>query len=1098
MLALADAIAANVGDKMKMLRFFNVTQRISRRHGPRVAEQWLRAIARFKAGIDEKVLQTALAAQNVQQIEAAIGTSRFGQMMRGLEDPLAHTARTAGQASADVLRAGGFGIQFNAVHPDIVMFARDQTANLVVAVADETKEAIRTIVALGAQEGMTIPQQARAIREVVGLPPNWVDAPLKFEKELRAGDATAATRRRLSGTDKAQIHSRIKKGTVTDSFIKNMRERYSNSLINRRALNIARTETLRAANFGAQNSWVQGMQQGVISQNSRRFWIVTPDDRLSPQHRTIPSMNQQGRRMDEPFVTTEGLCMYPPSRPNCRCSIGLGVVPGGPPQPVVPGLLGPPPVAAPAAKKVAKKALKKTAKKKVIKKSKGLRTTQPTKPTVPAETTAPVPPAPATAALTPEEEVIGRQLYEKHWFGKKAQPWSNLSPEAKRLWLKTLSPKPAAVPTAVPTIPKPMQPPTVVKKPPPAVEGLKRTPSGMRYGTAEQAEEFVRGSQITEPLYHGTRAPLDVLKKRGIRAVGDEAREVPGISLTRDFKYAEGYIGDTGQVLRFRINVTKPITQEELERLSGLFDASELDAWAKRKGYDAIVGPNEVRVFNPAKLCLIDEPLVMPMPEAAADPFATYLRGRELLKELNWATKGTEKLLSREQIDAIFGYQNGDYFRINSILRRAQALEGELKQIVSSIDDAMLRAPVLEEEAVFWRGGKFDRLTVGDEFVDKGFVSTSSNPSVARGFMIDVQEGEGVLMRIGTPKGQRGLWMETAIGDGYESEFLLSRGMRFRVKRVRRVSWQEYKDEFGDLRISSSFKKYYPNGPQVVDVELVESAADKFLRIGREMTRPRGLVEEPKPIRTPDPFKKYNKGNKAAKQLDDAFEVCPLNVTLVAQHDGGYVYGIAAMAAKRCNIPALTQTQVRALRSYQGADYANINGLLRQPAKYKKILGSRLGSGGVTSMQKNIAVLDSVMDVMPAIGKNTVVYRGVGHGFPRLRVGQVFMDKGFTSTSIKRKLAENFVGLNNPTMVRIGLKSSQRGAWMRKLTKSKLDEGEFLLPRNTTFKVKRVRYLTLEQYEAEMGKVGWEFKEFFGADSRLRIQMVDIEVIVKK
>ncbi|KKL81232.1 hypothetical protein LCGC14_1996790 [marine sediment metagenome] len=67
------------------------------------------------------------------------------------------------------------------------------------------------------------------------------------------------------------------------------------------------------------------MQQGALPVDSRRFWIVTPDDRLSPEHATIPSLNPIGRGMEEPFDTPDGLFMYPPSRPNCRCGIGLGI-----------------------------------------------------------------------------------------------------------------------------------------------------------------------------------------------------------------------------------------------------------------------------------------------------------------------------------------------------------------------------------------------------------------------------------------------------------------------------------------------------------------------------------------------------------------------------------------------------------------------------------------------------------------------------------------------------------------------------------------------------------------------------------------------------
>ncbi len=328
MLLLKDAIAANAGKGTKMFRFYKTTHRVADRFSPRVANSWLKAVTMFQAGISETAVGKAIASGNLARIEKAIGGSRFGRMMLALEDPLARTAAAAGKASAKTLGVGGFEFEFNATHTNVIQFARDQAAALVVDVADDAREAIRTVTALGAQQGLTIPQQARAIREIVPLPPPWQAAPLHLAEDIRKGRTAAATARRLSATDKAQIRSRIAKGTVTDDFVKQMQTRYTNSLVNRRGLNIAATESLRAANFGVQNSWEQAVQQGALSNKSRKFWLVTPDERLSQKHATIPGLNLKGRKINEMFVTTEGPHMHPPSRPNCRCSVGLGAVAG--------------------------------------------------------------------------------------------------------------------------------------------------------------------------------------------------------------------------------------------------------------------------------------------------------------------------------------------------------------------------------------------------------------------------------------------------------------------------------------------------------------------------------------------------------------------------------------------------------------------------------------------------------------------------------------------------------------------------------------------------------------------------------------------------
>ncbi|KKN22950.1 hypothetical protein LCGC14_0909930 [marine sediment metagenome] len=326
MLSLADAIVVNQGDSEHlMFRFHNTARRIADQFGPQTARAWARAVANVQDAIDEKALRAALAAKDLAQVDAAVSASRFGKALQALEDPFARTAGATGTASAETLEEAGFIMQFNATHPNVILFARDQAAALVVDVTADVREAIRTVVALGAQEGLTIVKQAQAIRQVVGLPPPWAEAPLRLGKELREGRAAAATGRRLSATTKQEIRRRISRGTVTEAFIERMQERYSKSLINRRGLNIARTESLRAANFGQQDSWVQAMRQKVLPRDSRRFWIVTPDEKLSETHARIPGMNPNGRSMTEPFQTTEGPFMFPPSRPNCRCGIGLGI-----------------------------------------------------------------------------------------------------------------------------------------------------------------------------------------------------------------------------------------------------------------------------------------------------------------------------------------------------------------------------------------------------------------------------------------------------------------------------------------------------------------------------------------------------------------------------------------------------------------------------------------------------------------------------------------------------------------------------------------------------------------------------------------------------
>ena len=305
-----------------------------------MASAFIAAVDGLMDSIDETMLSSAIAGADLSSIEAVVGTSRLGMLLAAdprLEGALYKTVAAVGQQGADVLtEVAGFPALFNATHPNVTLFARTQAANLVVQVSEEVKEAIRIVTALGSDLGLTTAQQAKAIRQVVGLPPNWANAPVNFANELRQGIVNAGrlhndpmvplrrSRRAMQRRVVAELRAGVAEGKHLDpAWIAQQQEKYARNLLHRRARNIARTETLRAANWGQREGWKQAIGQGVLPADSKRFWLVTPDDRLSPEHAQIPGMNPEGRGMDEAFQTPDGPFVDPPTRTNCRCSTAL-------------------------------------------------------------------------------------------------------------------------------------------------------------------------------------------------------------------------------------------------------------------------------------------------------------------------------------------------------------------------------------------------------------------------------------------------------------------------------------------------------------------------------------------------------------------------------------------------------------------------------------------------------------------------------------------------------------------------------------------------------------------------------------------------------
>lgn len=317
-------------------RFYTIAQRIAKRFSPEVARAFLRAVERIQAQIRPEILEDAVASGSLEQVLAALRQGELRTILEGrreVEDALRRTATATGNAGADVLtNVTGIRTRFNAVDPNVVLYARTQAAQMIRAVTEDQREAVRIILSVGQTQGLTVKQQAVAIKEVVGLAPNMVQAPVNFANELREGRFDSS--RRLFVRDKNQIRRALDAGTVDEAFIAKMQGRYADSLLTLRAQTVSRTETLAASNQGMRIGWRQAIKQGSLPRTARRVVVVTPDERLRPEHAVIPSMNPGGIPIDDGhgFRTPWGIQPGPPwpADPyNCRCSEGL-IFPGRP------------------------------------------------------------------------------------------------------------------------------------------------------------------------------------------------------------------------------------------------------------------------------------------------------------------------------------------------------------------------------------------------------------------------------------------------------------------------------------------------------------------------------------------------------------------------------------------------------------------------------------------------------------------------------------------------------------------------------------------------------------------------------------------------
>jgi hypothetical protein len=143
----------------------------------------------------------------------------------------------------------------------------------------------------------------------------------------------------------------------------------------------------------------------------------------------------------------------------------------------------------------------------------------------------------------------------------------------------------------------------------------------------------------------------------------------------------------------------------------------------------------------------------------------------------------------------------------------------------------------------------------------------------------------------------------------------------------------------------------------------------------------------------------------------------------------------------------------RPLELYLSSEYKLINEALRDP------LISTQGIEG------EISDLDEVINNAPTLESPLLAYRGVNDSmtgfFGNLKVGDVFEDKGFVSTTLDPEIAHQFTGSSMfSKILQFHLPKGTKGLFPEYFLGDEVyswKEREFLLPRDSKFKVTQIR-----------------------------------------
>lgn len=219
----------------------------------------------------------------------------------------------------------GVEMRFDLKNERSVAFLRDYNFSLVTEVSTRTIEGTRQVILEGQNAGLSPKKQAERIKEFIGLTVAQANAVDNYRRALENGDYQNALRRQLRDrrSDKTLQRNSLKGTQLSTKQIDALVDRYEQRMIRYRAEMIARTETLRAANYGIREAWQQAQQQGLIRAEARKGLIITNDERRCDFCLETKKMNASGVLLSAPFITPAGPMDGPPFHPHCRCTIAL-------------------------------------------------------------------------------------------------------------------------------------------------------------------------------------------------------------------------------------------------------------------------------------------------------------------------------------------------------------------------------------------------------------------------------------------------------------------------------------------------------------------------------------------------------------------------------------------------------------------------------------------------------------------------------------------------------------------------------------------------------------------------------------------------------
>lgn len=294
-----------------------------------VAAQVRAAYASLIVSLDPATLAETIRTNHFVDLFRHLALERLGPALRPALNRLAQAHDQAAIEATDsiadspILKAAPSKLKT----PAVIALTYDPLDPATVAQQNVTGDAIITGVEATAQ---ATAQQILSEGLSAGLKPEVIARRLRESLGMSAAEAAAIENYRaalasgtLSGLNRAlrdrRFDASVRRGGLNEQAIDRMVERYAERYRAFRALRLARTESLRAANQGRKAAWTQYATRS--GEGVRRFWLTAGDELVCAICAPIPGMNPDGVGLDEAYATPIGPLTAPPDpHPLCRCS----------------------------------------------------------------------------------------------------------------------------------------------------------------------------------------------------------------------------------------------------------------------------------------------------------------------------------------------------------------------------------------------------------------------------------------------------------------------------------------------------------------------------------------------------------------------------------------------------------------------------------------------------------------------------------------------------------------------------------------------------------------------------------------------------------